>query len=164
MQYDLPGNAAVWPQFRQAMIEHEIRPGTWFTDAWKVVQTPLDAMFTVAEIESEGDRQGALSASGLPPVPKAVLMNGTAFTDSNGVPIPANASPLIAAGWKCLVEAYAGGETAPPPQMMNLARQLGWPRSQPVFGIHDKPLAYYEPWMSGGWGAYLGEYDERLTS
>jgi hypothetical protein len=114
----------------------------------------------VAEVESEGDRQGCLNADqvGLPPIPKAVLMNGTAFTDPQGVPIPANAAPLIAGGWKCLVEAYAGGETAPPPQMMNLAAQLGWPKSQPVFGVHDMPLSFYAPWMQGGWGVYLAEY------
>jgi hypothetical protein len=151
------GNAARWPEFRQGCIDNGIWPGVWLTDAWRIGETPADAFFTVAEIESEGDRQGVLNAPPLPPIPKAVLINGTAFTDPSGVPQPEKAATLISAGWKCLVEAYPG-ETNDVPPMLNLAAQLGWPKAQPVFGVHMKPLSYFTPWMKGGWGIYLSEY------
>lgn len=129
-----------------------------------MIETPADAMFTVAEIESEGDRLGVLNANaiGMPAgIPKAVLITQTAFdtTGADGVTRldPSKAAPLIAAGWKCLVEAYPG-ETADPPAMEAMAKALGWPKVQSVFGLHQRPLSYFAPWMKGGWGVYLGEY------
>jgi hypothetical protein len=46
--------------------------------------------------------------------------------------------------------------------MEQMALALGWPKVQPVFGLHRRPLEYFAPWMKGGWGVYLGEYDPRL--
>lgn len=140
------------------MIAEGVVPGVWFTDSWNIGETPQDAYFTVGEVEGEGDRQGILNAPAFS-VPKAVLISGTAFTDSSGVPIPAQAQPLIQAGWKCLVECYRNETTDYPPDMVKLAtEQLGWPRAQPVFGVHNAPLSHFKPWMQGGWGVYLGEY------
>jgi hypothetical protein len=48
---------------------------------------------------------------------------------------------------------------ATPPNLDGLARALGWATSQPVFGVYNKPLSEYGPYMNfPGWSAYLAEY------
>ena len=164
LEHDDFGNAARWPDFKDACYAHGLLAGVWMTDSWNLVNCPVDAQFVIGEIESEGDRQGAINAIGkLPEIPKAVLISGTAFSDPLGAPQPDKAKPLIDAGYSCLVEVYPD-ETNEAPQMAFLAQQLGWPSSQPVFHSGQRPLSYYQPWMEGGWGCYLAEYVPGLKS
>ena len=47
------------------------------------------------------------------------------------------------------------------PDSMNFraTQQLGWPRSQPVFGVYNYPLSGYQPYMTRfpAYGVYLAE-------
>ena len=38
--------------------------------------------------------------------------------------------------------------------------QLGWPRSQPIFGVYNKPLSEYAGYIQAhpAYGLYLSEY------
>lgn len=136
------------------------------TDGWNLVNTPQDADFTIGELESEGDYQGCVNAIGrLPEIPKAVITNFTPLSTSTGEYLPDKAAPLIDAGFRCLTEAYLGEGPSFTPERLDFTAtvKLGWPDSQPCFGIYNKPLADYQPWMEGAWSVYLGEYDSRLT-
>jgi hypothetical protein len=140
-----------------------MKAGPWFTSG-DISLTPADADFTIAEIESEGDRQNALASADAvaASMPKAVITNFTPMTDGQGVPQPEMAAPLIAAGYECLTECYMGDSPGMNPHDMNhrATVQLGWPRSQPVYGIWNKPFEEYSQ-FDGAWPArsyYLAEY------
>ena len=126
--------------------------------------TPADADFTIAEVESEQDRIGAIAAApNLPPIPKAIVTNFSPMTDAQGVPQPEKAEPLIAAGWRCLTESYLADNPNATPERLDFTAtvKLGWPSSQPVFGVYEsKPLSsyasYFDKWA--GWSVYTSEY------
>jgi hypothetical protein len=162
LELDDYGNAARWPAFRESCHASEILAGPWFTDGGNIAQTPADADFAIAELESEDDYRGIIAvrdAGTLPSCPKAVITNFTPLTDAQGVPLPQKAKPLIDAGFRCLTEAYLGDNpNARPDRLAFTASQLGWPMAQPMFGIYNKPLADYVGWMQGGWSVYLCEY------
>jgi hypothetical protein len=165
LELDDYDNAGRWGPFRFACQSLGLKSGPWFTSG-DVSATPPDADFTIAEVESEEKRLKAIaSAPSLPPgMRKAIITNFTPMTDGQGVPQPEKAAPLIALGYECLTECYmgdSGGNSLNPDEMNFRATvQLGWPRSQPVFGVYNKPLAEYGPFM-GKWpayGLYLAEY------
>jgi hypothetical protein len=139
-----------------------LKAGPWYTDGGNVSQTPTDADFTIAECESEGDRQGILNAIVPQGMRKAIITNFTPMTDGQGVPQPEKAAPLIAAGWECLTESYIGDSPGMNPVDMNFraVNQLGWARSQPVFGVYNTPLSVYQQYISQfpAYGIYLAEY------
>jgi hypothetical protein len=167
LELDDYDNAERWGPFHHACISAGIRPGPWFTEGGNIVNTPPDAHFTIAEVESEQDRLGAIA--GAPAIPstvkrRAILTNFTPMTDGQGVPQPDKAKPLIDAGYDCLTECYMGepnGASLNPEQMNFRATvQLGWQRSQPVFGVYNKPLSEYAQQIQN-WpahGLYLAEY------
>lgn len=166
MELDAHGNASRWSTFRDACFAHGIKAGVWFTDSWNLPTCPQDAQFVIGELESEGDYQGCINALwSLPAIPKAVITNFNPLADANGNYLPDKAAPLISAGFRCLTEAYLGDNPNSTPDRLHFTatQKLGWPDAQPVFGIYNKPLAEYSQWMVGGWSAYLGEYDPRLT-
>jgi hypothetical protein len=166
LELDDYDNAERWGPFHHACTAAGIRPGPWFTEA-RVELTPADAHFVIAEVESEEDRVHAIDgAPGIPATVKrrAVLTNFTPMTDGQGVPQPDKAKPLIDAGYDCLTECYMGESNGASlnPESMNFRAtvQLGWPRSQPVFGVYNKPLPEYATQIQNwpAYGLYLAEY------
>jgi len=148
-----------------------VLPGVWVTEGAKIADVPLDAAFAIAECEGPGDYDGIVAAIKhhmLPPCPKAIVTNfgGLIVKDANGVTdIPASralAQPLVDAGFECLTEVYvrddAGNPTGRTPEDMDfIAReQLGFARSQPVFGLFGGAvLADYAQWFDWpGWSVY----------
>lgn len=155
-------NVSRWGPFRHACQSAGLKAGPWYTEGGNVKDTPADADFTIAECESEGDRQGILAATVPAGMRKAIITNFTPMTDGQGVPQPQNSAPLIAAGWECLTECYIGDSAGMNPDNMNFRAtiQLGWPMSQPVFGIFNEPLSTYLPYVPRfpSYGIYLAEY------
>ena len=165
LELDDYGNDQRWGPFRHACQAEGLKAGPWFTEGGNVRNTPADADFTIAEVESEGDRLGAIESAPLIPasVPRrAVITNFTPMTDGQGVPQPEKAKPLIDLGYECLTESYIGDSPGMNPDDMNFraCAQLGWPRSQPVFGIWNAPLADYQQYIPRfpAYGIYLAEY------
>jgi len=163
LELDDYDNAQRWGPFQHACRAEGIDPGVWFTEGGNIPQTPLDAHFAIAELEGEGDYNGimdAVSANALPACPKAVCTNFNVPLTSQGAPHPEFAAPLIAADFACLTEAYLGDNpNATPDNLNQMAQNLGWATSQPVFGVYNAPLTTYGPWLGWhGWSAYLAEY------
>ena len=167
LELDDFNNAERWGPFRHACHNAQpnpLRAGVWMTKGENVAWTPADANFTIAEVESEEDRLGALaSAAAIPPgIPKWIITNFTPLTDGQGVPLPEKAQPLIDAGYGCMVEAYEGdspGMNAD--DMIHRATvQLGWPIAYPIFGVHNKPILEYADDIARypRNGFYLAEY------
>lgn len=163
LELDDYDNAERWGPFRASCQAEGLKAGPWYTDGANVAGTPTDADFTIAECESEGDRQGILAATLPVEMRKAIITNFTPMTDGQGVPQPGNAAPLIAAGWECLTECYMGeanGASLNPDNMnFRACSQLGWPRSQPVFGLYNAPMSTYQPYIGRfpAYGVYLAE-------
>ena len=161
LELDDYDNLERWGPFRAACHSAGLKAGPWYTDGGNVALTPTDADFTIAECESEGDRQGILAAP-RPSVRHAIITNFTPMTDGNGVPQPEKAKPLIDLGYECLTESYIGDSPGMNPDDMNFraTQQLGWARSQPVLGIYNAPLADYQQYVSRfpAYGIYLAEY------
>lgn len=163
LELDDYNNAPRWETFRAACHAEGMLAGPWFTEGANTALTPPDADFTIAECESENDRLGAIaSAPSLPSaMPRAIVTNFTPMTDDQGVPLWHKAAPLVEQGWTCLTEAYMGDNPNASPERLHYRAtvQLGFPSSQPVFGVWNKPLAEYGQWMTWpGWSAYLAEY------
>jgi hypothetical protein len=163
LELDDYDNYERWGPFRVECHAAGLRAGPWYTEGGNVKNTPADADFTIAECESEGDRQGILAASVPAEMRKAIITNFTPMTDGQGVPQPQLSKPLIDAGWECLTECYMGepnGQSLNPDNMnFRACTQLGWPRSQPVFGVYNTPLSTYQPYMGRfpAYGVYLAE-------
>lgn len=138
-----------------------LNPGVWFTDGANISMTPQDAGFAIAELEGPGDYDGIISKIGqLPACPKAVVTNFNTPLYGGTAEARQAAAPLISAGFTCLTEAYMGDNpNATPPNLDSYGRFLGWPTTQPVFGVYNKPLNEYTGYMNfPGWSAYLAEY------
>ena len=138
-----------------------MNPGVWFTEGAHITQTPPDAGFAIAELEGPGDYDGIIAGIGhLPSCPKAVVTNFNTPLYGGTAEAQQAAAPLISAGFTCMTEAYMGDNpNATPSNLDSYGRFLGWPTTQPVFGVYNKPLAEYSPYMNfPGWSAYLSEY------
>lgn len=163
LELDDYGNDARWPAFRDACADWDLDPGVWVTEGGSIARTPSDAAFVIAECEGPGDYDGIVrEQAGLPSgIPKAVAVNFNTPLYVDGEPNHAAADKLIGAGWQCLTECYlpVNPHTTPPAEDF-MARQLGWHRTQPIFGVFgDVTLATYDTWRSWpGWSVYLGEY------
>ena len=156
-------NRAHWPDFKAAFQGLDMKAGTWVTEGGNMGMTPPDADLAIAECEGPGDYTGILTAEAagsVPKVPKAICTNfNVPLTTPAGAPDRAAAKPLIDAGYFCLTEAYMGDNPAATPDNLNLmAQKLGWPRSQPVFGVYNAPPSTYAPWAAWPGADYLGEY------
>lgn len=163
LEYDDPNFAPeTWyPQFHYHCGLRNILPGVWFTEGGNIYKTPSDAAFAIAEIEGPGDLEGVtnvINGVGGGPLPTCPLAIVTNFSTMNR----ANARPLIDAGFTCLTESYMNEAAAMTPDNMNLvARNLGWPTSQPVAGVYPvggNPPPSYAEWKDWPMADYLGEY------
>lgn len=163
LELDDFGNEARWPAFRDACLAEGIEPGCWFTEGVHIVDTPTDSTFAIAELEGPVDYDGimlAIQHHVLPDCPLAVATNfNVPLTNPQGLPQPDAAAPLIAAGFACLTECYLGDNpTATPDRLGFTGRVLGWPQTQPVFGIYNTPPSTYDQWDSWpGSSDYLAE-------
>lgn len=153
LEIDDYGNLARWPDFRDKCNAHGLMPGVWVTDGWNLPMTPVDAEFTIAELESAGDYDGIM-ASPTPSIPHAIVTNFSPFRDSGRDP-----QPLVERGYVCITEAYIGDNpNATPDRLHFTARQHGWATSQPAFGVYNAPLSAYSEWMDWPGCDYLAEY------
>lgn len=173
LEYDDFGNNGRWETFASEMRAAGVSPGTWFTVAGNIIQTPLDADFTIAEVEGDYDYWGlraAIETGVIPKIPRAVCTNFGGIiqkNDDGSTDVPASAArakPLIDDGWYCHTEVYRVDNPQVTPESMEFIahNQLGWPseRIYPVFGVWgQKTLADYLEWEDiPGWSVYLAEY------
>jgi hypothetical protein len=152
-----------YPEFHYHCLLRNVIPGVWFTEGGNIYKTPADAHFTIAEVEGPGDLEGVtnvINGQGGGPLPtcsKAIVTNFSTLSR-------ANSKPLIDAGFTCLTESYLNESSGMTPDNMNLiARNLGWPTSQPVFGVyptpsHPNPVPLYTQWLDWPGAEYLLEY------
>lgn len=154
LELDDFGNSARWGPFRANCLEQGIAPGIWVTEGLNLHGTPEDAHFMIAELESESDYRGIMECLSmgeiLPPIPRAVITHFGPIDPGNiGLDkAREKVAPLIEAGFHCLTEAYLGDNPNATPDNLDFrARQLGWPRSSPVFGVYNKPASAYENWF-----------------
>lgn len=84
--------------------------------------------------------------AGYPTMPAAVVTTFVGLGASSSGYDPSVSRPVIAAGFKCLPEAYVSEDPHATPAELDFAatRQLGWPVSQPVIGVfHGETFADY---------------------
>ena len=163
LELDDYSNASRWPLFKFEYKSHGILPGVWLTVGGNLYQTPADAPFAIAECEGPGDYEGivnVINGAGAGPLPDCSLAICTNF--NTPLTTRAAAQPLIDAGFTCLTEAYLNeNPNATPDALERQARDLGWPTSQPVFGVYpvggQQPLTYAQ-WQNWPGVDYLGEY------
>ena len=173
LEYDDYGNAARWPEFREACLTKDVLPGAWFTNGWNIWQTPNDAGFVIGEVEGDVDRGGIEAyIPYLPDIPKAIITNngGLIVKDSGGVTdIPASqekSRKLREAGFAYIAELYLRTDSGQPTNktwesMADIARnQLLFETVSPCFGLFGGAvLSDYEQWFDvSGWSAYLLEH------
>ncbi len=163
LEYDYqPYDPQTWyPEFHYHCLLHDIIPGVWFTEGGEIYKTPSDAAFAIAEVEGPGDLEGVtnvINGTGGGPLPacsKAIITNFSTLTRQNS-------KPLIDAEFSCLTEAYMNEHSNSTPDTLDLiARNLGWPTSQPVFGVYPvngQPPPSYAQWADWPGAMYLGEY------
>jgi hypothetical protein len=101
----------------------------------------------------------------LPSCPKGIVTNFNHPLYNDGTPAGEHsarlaAAPHISAGFTCLTEAYIGDNpNATPPNLDRVGRNLGWPTTQPVFGLYNEPMTTYDQYKNfPGWSSYLAEY------
>lgn len=163
LEYDYaPYEPEVWyPEFHYHCLLHNVIPGVWFTTGGEIYRTPPDAAFAIAEVEGPGDLEGVtnvingVGGGPLPACSKAIITNFSTLTRQNS-------RPLIDAGFTCLTECYMNEIPTMTPDNMNLiARNLGWPTSQPVAGVYPvagQPTPDYTPWKDWPMADYAAEY------
>lgn len=153
-------NKAIWGEFCSEFRAQGILAGCWFTEGGSIYQTPSDADLMIAELEGPGDYTGihyCETTQGMEPpigVPKAVCTNFSTIG-------PTEARFLVDAGYTCLTEAYIGEcSNCTPDNLDRTARSLGWPTSQPVFGVYpvNGTTPDYSQWADWPGVDYLGEY------
>jgi len=108
---------------------------------------PAGSDLAIAEIEGPGDYDGVIAVmngQGGGPMPSCPIGIVTNFSTIDR----ARAKPLIDAGITCLPEAYLSeNPNQTPDNMDRVARNLGWPTSQPVAGTYPNP-------QTGLWADY----------
>jgi len=160
LEHDGYENAGRWPTFKFECESHGILPGVWVTEGYNIIHTPADAKFAIAEVEGPGDYEGVMNALTWGQLPDCSLAICTNF--NTPLTSPTAAAPLIEAGFACLTEAYMNeNQNATPDNLDRQARNLGWPTSQPVFGVYPvggRPAPTYEQWQTWPGVDYLGEY------
>lgn len=132
--------------------------GCWFTQGGNLHMTPADSDLAIAELEGPGDYDGikyVIEQGWLPKVPLAVVTNFSTIDRDR-------AKLLISNNFACLPEAYMNeNPNADPDGLDRIARNLGWPTSQPVAGVYPvggQPPPSYAEWADWPLADYLGEY------
>lgn len=135
--------------------------GGWVTQGGNFYMIPSDSDLAIAECEGPGDYQGIVNvinnmgAGPLPTCPLGMVTNFSTLTRDL-------VKPLLAANITCLPEAYVN-ELAhlTPDNMDRVARNLGWPTSQPVAGkypAHGDPAPPYPQSTTWPLADYLLEH------
>lgn len=155
-------NLSIWDEFMLQWHLRGMKAGPWFTEGGNIYQTPADSDFVIAEIEGPGDYEGVVNVINgigggpLPTCSRAIVTNFNTPLQSR-----AAAQPLIDAGFTCLTEAYLNeNPNATPDRLDSIAKNLGWPGSQPVFGVYPvggQPVPSYAQWADWPGADYLGE-------
>jgi hypothetical protein len=156
-------NLGIWDEFLYHWHLQGMKAGGWVTEGGSLYRVPGDADLAIAEVEGAGDLEGVMNViggSGGGPLPTCPLAICTSLWMLNRT----NAKPLIDAGFNCLTESYMNeAQNLTPDNMDRIARDLGWPTSQPVFGVYGtpsvpNPVPLYQSWQSWPGVDYLGEY------
>lgn len=134
--------------------------GCWFTQGGSLYLTPPDSDLAIAECEGPGDYDGikyVIEQGQKPNVPLGVVTNFSTIDRTR-------ARLFIDNGFTCLPEAYTNENPNQTPDSMDrIARNLGWPTSQPVAGVYPNPTTgapppTYAQWADWPLADYLGEY------
>lgn len=149
-------NRSIWPDYRNEFRSRGMLAGCWFTAGGSIYLTPPDSDLMIAELEGPGDYDGIVyceQALTVPDVPKAVCTNFSTIDSTR-------AKFLIDRKYTCLTECYLSECASCTPENQDFtARSLGWPTSQPVFGVYGgKTTADYAQWASWPGVDYLIEY------
>lgn len=149
-------NRAIYPQWLDANRAEGLLAGCWFTQGGSLNLAPSGSDLAIAEIEGPGDYDGVvnvISSGQLPSCPVGVVTNFSTITRDL-------AKVLIDAGITCLPEAYMNElPTHTPATMDQVARNLGWPTSQPVAGVYpfNGVVPSYAEWADWPLADYLLE-------
>lgn len=154
-------NRSIFDEFVYHWNLRGMKAGAWYTEGGSIYQTPGTADFGIAEVEGPGDLTGVtnvIQGTGggpLPNKPMAICTNFSTLTREN-------VRPLLDAGFACLTESYLNeGPNFTPDRMDQVGRYLGWPTTQPVFGVYSVggvPPPSYAQWRDWPGVDYLGEY------
>jgi hypothetical protein len=154
-------NLAVWDQCVEHSHLRGLKFGPWFTEGGNLYETPPDADLAIAEVEGPGDLEGVTNVPtglGAGPAPTCPIAICTNFSTLNRD----NCKPLIQRGVTCLTESYMNESPGMTPDNMDgVAKFLGWPTSQPVFGVYptaSTPHPDYSQWADWPGVDYLGEF------
>lgn len=135
-----------------------LKAGCWFTQGGNLHMAPPDSDLAIAECEGPGDYDGikyVVDQGWLPKVPLAVVTNFSTIDRER-------ARLFIDNNFACLPEAYMNENPNQTPDNMNrVARNLGWPGSQPVAGVYPvggQPAPAYPQATTWPLADYLGEY------
>jgi hypothetical protein len=154
-------NLSIWDSFCEQFRLRGMKVGPWFTEGGNIYLTPPGSDLAIAEVEGPGDLEGVtnvihgVGGGPLPTCPLAVCTNFSTLTRENS-------RPLIDANFTCLTESYVNESPGMTPDNMDwVAKNLGWPTSQPVFGVYPvggNPPPSYAQWQDWPGVDYLGEY------
>lgn len=154
-------NLAIFDEFVSTFHARNMLAGSWFTEGGNIYKTPTSADLSIAEMEGPGDYEGirnviqGVGGGPLPTCPLAVVTNFSTIDRPK-------AKVLIDAGFSCLPEAYTNEIPHVTPDTVDwIARNLGWPTSQPVAGVYPvggNPPPSYAQWADWPLADYLGEY------
>ncbi len=156
-----PYNRSVYQEWMEAQRNHGMFAGGWTTEGGSLYLVPSDSDLAIAEIEGPGDYQGVenlINGTGAGPLPTCSLATVTNFSTLDRT----MCKKLIDAGFTCLPEAYMNEvPNATPDAVDRVARNLGWPTSQPVAGVYPaggNPPPSYAQWATWPLADYLLEY------
>lgn len=153
-------NQSIYWQWMDANRNEGVLAGGWVTQGGNLYLVPSDSDLAIAEIEGPGDYEGVanvISGLGAGPLPSCPLGTVTNFSTLTR----AQCALLIEAGFTCLPEAYMNENPHITPDSVNyIARNLGWPTSQPVAGVYPVagvPAPSYAEWADWPLADYLLE-------
>lgn len=140
-------NLSIYQDFLDQFRLRGLKAGGWTTEGGSVWKVPSHSDLAIAEVEGPGDYDGlvaVMEGRGAGPMPTCPVGVVTNFSTIDR----ARAKVLIDAGITCLPEAYLSeNPNQTPPTMDRVARNLGWPTSQPVAGTYPNPV-------TGQWADY----------
>lgn len=156
-----PYNVSIYDEFVYHWNLRGMKAGPWFTEGGNLYKTPGNSDFAIAEVEGPGDLEGVtnicngVGGGPLPDCSLAICTNFFTLTREN-------TKVLRDHGFVCLTEAYMNElATLTPDRMDQVARYLGWPNSQPVFGVYptaSDPDPDYSQWEDWPGVDYLAEF------
>lgn len=154
-------NRSIYDDYLTAFRAEGLLAGGWTTEGGSIYLVPSNSDLAIAEVEGPGDYEGlvmVLDGVGAGPMPTCPLAIVTNFSTID----KAEAKILIDAGFSCLPEAYMNeNPNITPDSVDRIARNLGWPTSQPVAGVYPTklgPAPSYAQWADWPLADYLLEY------